>query len=137
MGAEQYFSLINDYVRLQKQPNQKDFTSIVVLIFGAFMMLGGMLGFALKGSKISLLAGFILGGAFIYDSWLLTHTSTGRELGLFLSGLVALVFGYRWYVGRKVMAIVIVAMAVFVFGLLFERNNSGGLSGDAAAAKVD
>ena len=104
-------------------------TNVLVPVMSIFMILGGGLGFLLKGSKISLFSGVISGGLYAYVSYLL-HTNVaaqvklGAQIGFVESLLLATVFTIRFIKGRKAMAAVITTFCLITAAAL---NDKAGL----------
>lgn len=71
-------------------------TGIVVLIYGALVLVGGMIGYTATGSVASAVAGTVFGlGLLASAVAILKGRPTGLYAAIGLSGLLALFFGYR------------------------------------------
>ncbi len=66
-------------------------------IFATFLILGGSLGYVKKGSLIS----FIAGG---FSGFLMIYNAQDKQMSIFTSTTLCLVFLYRFIVGKKNMA---------------------------------
>ena len=78
--------------------------TIVLIIYGGFLLLGGVMGFKTAGSKSSLIAGLVLGSILIVAGALVERGITaGAWLGFGVNLLAIVVFGMRWAKTRKVM----------------------------------
>ena len=98
-------------------------TAIVVLVYGALVALGGVIGYAKAQSKPSLYAGIGFGLALLMSGYLMWQGDRRAVPGaLVLSVLLLLVMGSRYILTRKFMpaglvtllslvAIVLLAMA--------------------------
>ena len=72
-------------------------TGIVVLIYGALVLVGGMIGYTATGSVASAVAGTVFGlGLLASAVAILKGKPTGLYAAIGLSGLLALFFGYRF-----------------------------------------
>ena len=71
-----------------------DIPVIVTTIFGAFVVLGGVIGYVKAASKTSLIAGSITGGLLLLSAFLTAQDSTaGTVLGIIVSLLLLGQFG--------------------------------------------
>jgi uncharacterized membrane protein (UPF0136 family) len=80
---------------------------------GILMVLGGSVGYLKKGSAVSLIAGSLTGGWYLYAAHLLTINQKDDALfhAKLVSVLVTCVFLLRYYSGGKAMALIIATLS--------------------------
>jgi uncharacterized membrane protein (UPF0136 family) len=80
----------------------------------AFMLIGGSMGFVKKQSKASLIAGSVTGLWYAFGGYSLLKgdVQAGLLHGVAVSVLLSVVFGIRYFNGRKTMALIIALSAL-------------------------
>lgn len=92
-----------------------DFPVIITVIFGAFVVFGGIMGYVIASSKASLIAGSITGGLLLLSAFLMTRDiQAGKILGIVVSLLLIGQFGPSLLKKFKVMP----NLLVVILGLL-------------------
>lgn len=78
-------------------PSQRPTAGIVTLLLGAFVIAGGIIGYAQAGSLVSLIAGTVAGVlALVAGFGLVNRRAWGFPLGLAVSVALAAFFAYRY-----------------------------------------
>ncbi len=74
----------------------KQRSATLVLIYGALLVIGGVMGFIKAGSQISLIFGTIFGGAVLLSGWaMLKKKKEGTYAALILAFAIDALFTYR------------------------------------------
>ena len=97
-----------------------DFPVIVTVIFGAFVIFGGVMGYVKAGSKASLIAGSVTGVLLLLSALLLARGITGGAvLGIIVSLLLIGQFGPSLLKKFKVMPnLLVVVLGLITVGTL-------------------
>ena len=97
-----------------------DFSVIVTIIFGAFVVFGGVMGYVKAGSKASLIAGSITGGLLLLSALLMARGITGGAvLAIVVSLLLIGQFGPSLLKKFKVMPnLLVVVLGIITVGTL-------------------
>ena len=107
------------------------FAQVVMGLYGALLIAGGMMGFVKTQSRISLFAGAITGGLCIGAIWLsFDQPSEGFSIGALVAFLLAGVFINRFAKTRKIMpagVVLIVSLAVGVVLMLIQQDLAVGI----------
>lgn len=85
----------------------------VNLSLGGLVLVGGAIGYAKKGSKMSLIAGVTMGSLLMGSAYMIAKTDNiyeGHLLGTATSGLMALAMGQRYIQTGKMMPAGMVAV---------------------------
>ena len=101
-----------------------DQTKLYLFIFGAFTILGGVIGFVKAGSKASLIAGGISGALLLLAGYLIGagNAQVGLILGLVLSLALAGQFLPKFLKTKKIMPPGIMAL-LSIIGLVLTALN--------------
>ena len=99
---------------------------IVLGVYGALLILGGVMGRVKAGSKVSLWAGGLFGVASLVALWVsLSDPAQGMLLGGLLAFLLTGIFISRFVRTRKWMpagAIMLLSLAVGILLIVIQRN---------------
>ena len=103
------------------------FTGQVFLgVYGALLIVGGMMGYVKSKSRVSLFAGAISGGLCVGATWLsVDQPSQGFTIGSLVAFLLAGVFINRFAKTRKVMPAGVVLVLSLVVGILLMITQQG------------
>lgn len=80
------------------------FPELIIIVYGSFVALGGIMGYMKARSLPSLIFGFLLGGALVTSATFLPQQDgTSRNVSLLLILSMVALFTYRFIKTRKFM----------------------------------
>jgi uncharacterized membrane protein (UPF0136 family) len=90
--------------------------TVVVLIYGAVVLIGGVMGWIKARSKPSLISGVVLGGALIFTGFFINRPA-GLWTALALTAVLTILMGGRFIRSKKFMPagmIALLSLAVLI-----------------------
>lgn len=99
---------------------------IATLAYGILILVGGVIGHLVAGSRASLIAGTLSGVLVLLSAWAIYKNKIwGKSTALILAILLDAFFTYRWMVTQKFMpAGMMSILSLLLIWILVRKNNA-------------